>query len=419
MMQLDDLGGLSMGVRLLDRSQEAVDDDHWIGRAPSASQIVAYLGVGTVALMFAGVQPILLDALVAERRLTAGMVGWSFTVEFLTLGLGVALAGAIFKPDKLALHGLWAGLALAVLNLAMFRASGLAVLADRAAAGLVEGVLVWLTMLMITRSATPARWAGIFLVTQGVLQVGFAAILPVTLMNRFGANGGFAAAAALALAGALAALALPRAAAPLPTDPELGEAGPQRLTARAMASLAAVFLTYAFFIGFFTYLPQLAGQAKMAPGQIGATVSLSLAVSILGSGVAALVARRLSYYSACLASVAVFATVLVLLWRLPTTPVFMVLASLHGFFWGFFMPFQMPLVIESDPTRRAAALVPTVQALGAAAGPVLCSFLVSDAEARGGLLVAGACLAIALLVVTVLHVQRLAPSRATAIDFTP
>ncbi|ADG11467.1 MFS transporter [Caulobacter segnis] len=399
-----------MGMRLLDRAQEAADDDHWIGRPPSGPQIAAYLTVGTVALMFAGVQPILLDALVAERRLTAGLVGWSFTVEFLTLALGVVLSGAVIRPDKLPLKGLLAGLTLAILNAAMLHASGPLVLADRAAAGLVEGVLVWLTMLMITRASTPARWAGVFLVAQGLLQVSFAAILPATLMDRFGANGGFAAAAAVALIGALAAFALPRAAAPLPTEGETETGGARGHGARAIASLAAVFLTYAFFIGFFAYLPQLAGQAKMTPGAVGGAVSLSLALSILGSGVAALVAKRLSYYSACLTSVAAFAVVLVWIWKLPAAPVFMVLASLHGFFWGFFMPFQMPLVIESDPTRRAAALVPTVQALGAAAGPVLCSLWVTEAEARGGLLAAGACLALALLIVTVLHIQRLSTS---------
>ncbi|WP_235525882.1 MFS transporter [Caulobacter sp. Root1472] len=403
-------------MRLLDRAQEAADDDHWIGRPPSGPQIVAYLTVGTVALLFSGVQPILLDALVAEQRLTVGLVGWSFTVEFLTLALGVVLAGAFAKPDKLALKGLLAGLALAILNGAMLHASGPLVLADRAAAGLAEGVLVWLTMLMITRASTPALWAGVFLVAQGLLQVGFAAILPVTLMARFGANGGFAAAAVVALIGALASFALPSAAAALPTDVEAEAGGAKGHGARAIASLAAVFLTYAFFIGFFAYLPQLAGQAKMAPGEVGGAVSLSLALSILGSGVAALLAKRLSYYPACLVSVAAFAVVLVWVWRLPAAPVFMVLASLHGFFWGFFMPFQMPLVIESDPTRRAAALVPTVQALGAAAGPVLCSLWVTDTEARGGLLVAGACLALALLTVTVLHVRRLATASLRAVS---
>lgn len=396
------------------RAEEAADDDHWIGPRPSITQIIAFLTIGSIGLIFAGVQPILLEALVDEGRLTAAMLGWTMTVEFLTLGLGVGLAGALFPPRHLRLIGLGAAMVLLAVDALVATQSGAAILGNRAVAGLAEGVLIWLTSLMITRSATPARWGGIFLVLQGAMQVAFALILPLTLMETLGANGGFYALAGTAAVAGLIMLALPNAMTPLGEDQAKGEASGKvpKLPMAAVASLAAVFLIYAFFIGFFAYLPQLGGQARLTPAQIGVAVSLALATSITGSGVAAVVAKRVSYYAAFVVSLAVFVAALSVLAVLPAAHTFIAAGAIYGFFWGFFMPFQLPFVIEADPTRRAALLAPGIQAVGAASGPLLCSFFVTDHEARGALIVPGLCLAASFAIATVLHLRRLGHARA-------
>ena len=93
---------------------------------------------------------------------------------------------------------------------------------------------------------------------------------------------------------------------------------------------------------------------------------------------------------------------------------FMVLSVIFGFFWGFFMPFQLPLVIEADPTRRSAVFVPGAMALGAAGGPLLCSFFVTDIDARGALAVSGVCLLVSFSIATVLHLRLMAERRRLA-----
>ncbi|MCQ8210879.1 hypothetical protein NPS74_24665, partial [Cutibacterium acnes subsp. acnes] len=65
--------------------------------------------------------------------------------------------------------------------------------------------------------------------------------------------------------------------------------------------------------------------------------------------------------------------------------------------WGFLQALQAPFVIESDPSRRAVLLAPSVQAVGAAAGPMLCSFFVTVQDARGVLVASGACLALSFV----------------------
>ena len=67
-------------------------DDGWIGQRPSAARIAAFLAVGSIALIMAGVQPVVLGGLVTAGRLDVSQLGWSVTIEFLAIGLGVGLA---------------------------------------------------------------------------------------------------------------------------------------------------------------------------------------------------------------------------------------------------------------------------------------------------------------------------------------
>jgi hypothetical protein len=391
---------------LVERDQEAHDDDHWIGRRPSRSQIAAFLIVGSLPLIIGGVQPIILGALVHEARLTASGLGWAITVEFLAIALGVSLAGALLPPRRLRLVGVTAAMILAAIDVYATRQTGLGVLANRALAGLAEGVLVWLTILMIARSATPARWSGLYFIGQAVLQVAFAALVPLLVMPAGGANGAFLALAATALAAGLCSLLLPSALDPLaPGEPASGSR--ERLPVPAIASLVGVFLVFAFFMGFLAYMEQLALQAGLTAQQAGLAIALALAASILGSGAAAILAKRLSYYVVFLVCLPVNLGVVLAAASLPHVSVFIALSAVYGLFWGFFMPFQAPFVIESDPSRRAVLLIPGVQSIGAAGGPLLCSFFVSGHEARGALVAASVCFLLAFVIATGLHILRL------------
>ncbi len=374
------------------------------GAPRSFLEATTFLIVGSAGLAIAGVQPVLLGALVQERRLSAAALGWTTTVEFITLGLGVSLAGMFLRPDKLRLKCALAALSAVVIDLLICNQSNFSVIGDRAAAGLAEGVLVWSTMLMIARSATPARWSAIFLVTQAIVQLAFAAIAPALLIKPFGADGGFYGMAGIALIALFASGGLPTRMTELPKAAD-GE-GRQGGAARALASLAGVFLIFAYFIGLFAYLGQLATQAHLSDEQGGLAVAIAVGASVLGSGFAAVVAKRASYFWVFVLSAPVNAAAMFLFARHQGVGPFLVATVLFGLFWGFFMPLQLPFVIAEDPTRRAALLVPGVQAVGAAAGPLLCSFFVTDADARGALGVCAACFAMSLVVATALRLRR-------------
>jgi MFS family permease len=397
-------------MHTFDREPGVDGEVGWIGARPSAAAITGMLLIGTVGMLICGVQPVLLGALLAERRLSAAELGWATTAEFLTLGVAILIVGATLKPQGLRLKIALAAIVTIAADLLVAGQAGTAVIMNRGVTGLAEGVLVWCAVAMIARSATPARWAGIFLTAQNLTQLLFAAAVPVLVTPSLGANGGFYVMAATGLLALLACPFIPNSLADLPKA-AAGTGARSMYTPAALASIVSVFLVAAFSIGLFAYLAPLAAQAKISGQGLGLIVSVVLATSTAGSALAAVLAKRITYFSTFVACLIVNAVVLAVLAKLPGLWTFMIAAGAFGFFWLFFLPFQLPFVIETDPTRRIAVIVPGAQLLGGAAGPLLCSFFVTDADARGALAVCAVCFAVAFVISVALHLNHLRKAR--------
>jgi hypothetical protein len=98
------------------------------------------------------------------------------------------------------------------------------------------------------------------------------------------------------------------------------------------------------------------------------------------------------------------------LYTLPSPEAFLVLSGAFGFLWLFVLPFLVPMILEADPTRRAAVLVGGAQVLGASFGPFFASLLVTETDSRGALMFGGACLIGSVLLAFGLYQSR--PRRA-------
>jgi hypothetical protein len=381
------------------------NDGLWIGPAPSIMAITALLLIGTVGMEIAGIQTVLLEALVVEKRLSTAGLGWATTAELLTLGLGIILAGSVLRPIRLRQRAALAALVLVVVDLLVLKQSGLSIVFNRGVAGFAEGLLVWLPGCMIARSASPARWAGIFLTLQAVGQLAFTALMPLTLMQNWGANGGFIGLAVTAAVAILAAPFIPSSFVDLP-KPARNEGASIFQSPAALASLVCVLGIAAFSIGLFAYLGPLATQAHLDTRLLGFAVSASLAAQIVGSAIAAVAAKKFTYYPIFALCVLINVAVLWTFFVMPAPVIFIAASAVFGFFWMFFLPFQVPLVIEADPTRRVAVILSGAQLLGCAAGPYLCSFFVTDADSRPALFVCGACFLGSFVLGTVLHLRH-------------
>jgi hypothetical protein len=371
-----------------------------VGHGISAIHTGTTLLVGTVGMLICGVQPVVLGALVNEHRLSAAGLGWATTAEFLALGLGIIVAAATLRPRRLRLLAVLAAVATGVADLAIFSETGPIILLNRAVSGLGEALLVWITVCMVVRSARPARWSGIFLTAQGITQLIFSGVVPLTLIADRGANGGFLGLAMTAALAIAAAPFLPDRMADLPQPKHVSSR--QLLAVPSLLTLLCVFLIAAFSIGLFAYLAPLAMQARLTEVQLGFVVSTVLGTSILGSALAAFL-PKLPYYSIFVVCLIVNGIVVAIYFANPNYPVFLITGGVFGFFWMFFMPYQLPMAIEIDPTRQVALVLSGAQLLGGGAGPFICSLFVTDFEARGAVAVAGTCFLVAFVIATVLH----------------
>ncbi len=382
----------------------------WIGPRPTGLQFTAVMFVGVTGIMIAGLQPLLLGALEHENRLSPAQLGQAATAELLAMGLAAFIAGAALKPKYLKLIAIVSSLILAGIDLATPSMQGDMITLLRGAAGVPSGILIWVTIALIARSPTPERWSGVYLTVQTLAQFVVATALSVTLMQTYGADGGWYGLSAFCVLTAVVALFMPGEFAPLPKT----EGNSSLPGARGWIALLSAFLYSAFTIGVWVYAEPLSKQAGHDPGVTGMAVSVSLACQVAGGAAATVLAGRINWLWTTLIAAVLSAGVIVGLASLPDPMMFLVLSGAFGFLWLFVLPFLVPMVIEADPTRRAAVLIGGAQVLGASFGPFFASMLVTDTDARGAIWFGGACLVVAVVLAFGLHQIR--PRAAVARD---
>jgi hypothetical protein len=365
------------------------------------------LYVGVVALLIAGLQPVVLGGLAEAGRLSASGIGLAATAELLALGLGCGLAAAMLKPTGLRAKLALACVGHAMCNLASLWAADAALIGLRGVTGLFAGVMLWSTVGMIARSARPERQAGIFVTVQTLAQLLLAAVLPRTVMTAWGVDGALIALAAISLTAGAVAFAGPRAFAPLPKP----EDGGGRLSGLAWAGLAAVFLYLAFIVAIWVYLEPLAATVGLSPGQAHDAVAAALAMQVVGGLAATLAGERLKASHVLIGAGVINLGLVAALAAHPSPPLFMALVAAFGFLWLFVLPFHTVLLISIDPSRRAAMQLGAAQLLGSSAGPLAASMLVGGANVGGAMQLAAGCLvaALALIVRVVSLLSRRGP----------
>lgn len=369
--------------------------------SPPRREVTISQAIGVVALLIAGLQPVILGALERESRLSTAQIGLAATVELMAIGVACGLAAALLKPTNIRLKMMLVCLLHAGTMLATTLASGTAVIVARGAAGACAGVMLWLAIGVIARSSRPERAAGVFVTVQTLAQLVLAAALPALVMGRWGVNGALICLATISVLAALAALAGPNSFAALPKSESGG-----RLDARSLFGLAAVFLYMAFIVALWVYLEPLAAQAGLSSREAGMAVALALGLQVLGGAAATVVGDRAPPSGMLLGIGAINAVILAVLWSGPGRGLFIACVAVFGFLWLFALPFQTLLLIRIDPTRRSAMQLGAAQLLGSSAGPLAASLVVGEGPVRRALAVSGLCLALALALISLLASRR-------------
>ena len=377
-------------------------NDGWIGPRLSNMEIFAVMFVGVAGIMIAGLQPLLLGTLSQEGKITANQLGQAATAELLALGLAAFFAGAVLKPVRLKLIAVLMAVVLAALDAATPLVEGDNITLIRGLAGLPSGVLMWVTIAMIARTPAPERWSGAYLTVQTLVQFLLATLISVAVVATYGANGGWIALAGFCVITAIIALFVPDKLAPL-----VREEGASALPgSRGWVALLSAFLYSAFTIAVWVYAEPVSKQAGHDPSIFGYAVSISLACQVVGGFAATILAGRINWLWTVVVCTALNVAILFGYYALPTPEMFLVLSGAFGFLWMFVLPFLVPMIIEADPTRRAAVLIGGAQVLGCSFGPFVASMLVTEIDARAAITFGGACLVVAVLIAFGLHQIR-------------
>jgi hypothetical protein len=392
----------------------AAPQDHTVhealGPALSGAEAGACIALGVNALLVLGVVPVLLGDLVRSGRLTASGIGVTAMTELLAMGITIALAAIVLKPVRLKAISLALCVILAAIDLACVRASGVGIMALRGLAGIVEGLLLWITVGMIARTVTPERWAGVFFTAQVLAQLLLAVAFDFWVLPRFGPNGGFVAIALFSLISLPAAFLAPSRLADLAAEPGQSGAPPLRGWIALFATL--IYVSAGGAVG--VYLEPLADQAHLPIETPHTAIWVSLVGQVLGGAAATAVSGRIRYFAVFLI---VTAVTLAGWWTFAHTAsavVFIAANFMLGLSSIFLAPFLVPMTIDADPSRRAAVQSAGAQLLGGAMGPWLASFVVGDRDVQGSLWLGAALLLAGMAVVAWLHLTHREPATGAA-----
>ena len=370
-----------------------------VGPPLSFSQAFAVIALGVIALNIIGVVPVLLGALQDEHRLSASGIGVTAMLELLSMGVSTGLCGAFLKAARMKTIGVFGSLALAVLHIATLYASGPGVFLVRTAAGVPEGVLLWITVGMVVRSRTPERWSGVFFTGQTVAQLMLAAAFWIWVMPRFGANGGFLTLGLTTLLGVPVALLAPSRYKAMEQAGGMQGAPPPRGWFALLATVVIVAANGAVSV----YLEPLAHQAGLSADVARLALFVSLGAQVAGGTLATLIAGKVRYIMVFAVCVAIYLVAWGIYGFRPHALLFVAASGLAGVTTLLLNPFLTPMIIEADPSRRAGMQSAGAQILGGAAGPLLAAFLVSDADVRGVLVLGAVALVLGFVMILGIH----------------
>lgn len=355
----------------------------------SLHQIIAALLIGSVALLMLGLQPTLLGELVDNQVISTEGMSIVVMSEIIALGLGVLLANVLLPMTHFKLITVLAAITVATLDAATCYGSGDQLLVGlRGTAGLAEGVLVWVTTSIIVRSSKPDRLAAAFLVVHILSQAGLVLLLTTFIVPRAGWQGSFALVAVISLLPWALVRLLPGELKPL----RVVDTG---VVSRSPASLLPLIITFLQMAAISSLWAHMVPLSKVidfdAMGSSKTMISTVFTMQILGGFIAFFTVRRLGVKLVLTGGSLILASIAFAIDQLPQGSLlsFSALLMTFGFFWLFIMPFQIGLAFQVDPSGRIAILVPVMQLLGSAVGPLIGLFAAQGEVAVQATLISG------------------------------
>ena len=372
--------------------------------AVSRKHLSAALALGSIAVLMVGLQPLLLGELLAQNRLSLEGVGLVAMGEILSLGLGVVLGDLLRSVFSLRVITVVAILAASGMDLITANTSGDGALAlTRALAGLAEGLLLWGTVNLIVQGPAPDRVAGVFMVLQTLGQAAVAAVLAYWVLPiQSTSSYGFVFLGALTAASLLLVRWQPIRLANQHASTTTTGFG---WGLNHLLLLGLAFMQLSAIGGLWAYLEPLSKYVGLDAQSAQFLISGTLLMQVLGGCLGIILVRRVSDYSMLAVAALLLGGIALGMYFSADmgVRVFLVLCGAFGLVWLMLTPFQVRIALQLDPSGRVAALVPGMQLLGCAFGPLMASQWVVGENAEYVLLVSATFSLIALALVGLLR----------------
>jgi hypothetical protein len=247
----------------------------------------------------------------------------------------------------------------------------------RGGAGILEGVLLGCTIVLLTRARAPDRINGVFLAAQTIPQALAALALPIYLTPRWGSDAGFVILAILAGIGVFLVPLLPASGAP-PAKVEAAHKAPAWVwTPEIVFVMLALMLQTSGIGAAMEYLAELAANHGFPIQAAGFATSGNLITQVVGAFLVVGVAYRIPAPIALLGGVAAQFALSIAFPAMPNAGAYIVVSCLFGAFLLALGPFQVAWLVRIEPTRRIALLITPVTLIGWSIGPFVASFFVA------------------------------------------
>jgi hypothetical protein len=143
-------------------------------------------------------------------------------------------------------------------------------------------------------------------------------------------------------------------------------------------ALLGTFLLLGGIVGFWVFAEGLGAMDNVPPDTVSFAIAASLVAQVGGAAFVAVLGDRLpAGLSIVLVSVGYLLIIATVAWIPADTP-FLIATLGFGFLWTVGLPLFVPLMIEADPSRRAALLLPGAQLLGGSIGPQITGFFATE-----------------------------------------
>ena len=357
------------------------------------TSIGAAIALSVIAMAAFLVLPLYVGAAAQYLALSQQQLG--FLAAAVATGSAISSVVMMFLVRRLPWRPMaWVALLLMLvpMTMSLWVDNAAAFMAFQAIAALGGGSLYSLALTALADSRHPDRAFGFSVAAQVAFQVLGMLLLP-GLVSRAGLVGVLLVFIAMELLGLLLVRALPDTGKPLP--PVIGRAAIVSLP--ALLALAGCFFFFFNIGAVWAYLERMAVLAGFGAQQIGSGLAIGVALGIPGALLASWCGDRFGRVGPL--TIGAVGTVVALLLLGPgmSLPVYVMAAALYNFVWNFSLAFQYAAVNAVDPGGRGVAAAPAFHGAGAAAGPALVAFYVTDTSLAAVNMAAGIAVVASLL----------------------